>query len=689
MSNSKSLALPLVLVAALAGGGLWFAMRGGDEPAPPKVTPTVQQPEVKPPTPPPEVVRPAEAPRSQDLDRTAVKVDTASADAPQGVRGRLLLPDGRPAADVPVMLITNLTNNPIEVFLMNKTSKSTAASTAATATTAADGTFALGIRQIGKAYDLRIVSPEHPEKNVPQIKVREGDWFDTGDVRLENGLVVQGNVVEEESKLGIPNATVYLTNSAVTHSMIATPGREKGIAVVTDDKGFYRFTTAPTTGLITLTPEAAGYAGSPLPNLQLNPQGVNEFQIQMVHGQSIAGIVVDPDGKPVAGASVAANGLSQKTPQVSTTTTGSDGVFQFPALRAGPYSLVASLASYIDGRQQPVMTGDTEVKLVLGLRPTVKLRVLTANKTPVKSYRLTLMRYFPNNPTGVGKVLDFPDRSVTPGDYPSEYGGEWAAIRNVPIGDYRWQVQEGSHAKTLSPPFTVVENGPIAEVTAELTLGGIITGTVVDDRGQPVPDAIVTTDMNSGPAGDLGLLEIFSTMIPEKHTKTQGRTDAQGRFKVTKLSFADYMVRVSHPEFCEGTAVDIKLDTPGQVADAGVIKLARGAVVEGITLVAGQPAGQVKVQVSVPMPTAAPGQTGPITDPRTLGPLFHGVAISDNDGRFRLLKRVPPGNYKVTASRQTAESPFSTILDMKNTEQQLMIRAGQDRAEVKFNLPAR
>ena len=63
-----------------------------------------------------------------------------------------------------------------------------------------------------------------------------------------------------------------------------------------------------------------------------------------------------------------------------------------------------------------------------------------------------------------------------------------------------------------------------------------------------------------------------------------------------------------------------------------------------------------------------------------------GSTVAIADGRYRLLKRVPPGTYKITASRQSAENPFSKLLDMKDTEQTLTIVPGQERAEMNFNL---
>jgi hypothetical protein len=341
---------------------------------------------------------------------------------------------------------------------------------------------------------------------------------------------------------------------------------------------------------------------------------------------------------------------------------------------------------FLEAREPMVMSGDTQVKLVLGSRAFMKLRVLAANGSPVKAYRISLTRYFPSNPAGVGKVLDFPDRNVNPSDYPAEFQGEWAVVRGLPPGDFRMQVEDRNHAKTLSPPFSIVEGGQTPEVVVELTLGGTIVGTVVDERGQPVPDAVITTDMNSGVAADIGFLDIFRSMMPEKHSKAQTRTDAQGRFRISKLAFCDYMLRVAHPSYCEGTALNIKLETAGQVADAGVVQLTRGAIVEGLTTIGGSPSGQIQVQVSTPF-TDQMNQKDPNGKP--LLTMFNSKAISDGDGHYRLLKRVPPGTYKITAARQGAENPFVGMIDMKDSEQQLVVTPGQDRIEINLNLSKR
>ena len=686
MSNLSRILVPLLLLA-VAGGGYWL-YSNSTAVAPGPVTPVDPGPAIVDDTPPPPGPGAATGSnpttRTEDIRKEAV-TDNTNADAAQGVKGRILLPNGQPAAGQPLYLMESLMNDPIKVFLMTKSG--TTLPPISWGVTGIDGTFALGVRQTGKQYDLRIASDNHPEVNHQSIKVGEDDWYDTGDIKLAAGILIRGRVVDEYNKAGIAAAAVFLERSNQAHTALPTPGRERGIAVVTDNAGGFTIANAPAEGMINLTAEAEGYASFVLRNQQVNPAGA-QYTLEIARGQPIAGVVVDGTGEPLGGVTVTAQGLSQKTPQSGQTTTGSDGVFQFPSLREGPYQLVTNSKSHSAGKTPPVMTGDTAVKLVLIEKPWVKLKVLGARGQELKAYSISLKRHFPNNPLGIGNVPEFPDRRITPANYPSSFGGNWAVVRGLPDGEYRFQIEDRDHAKSLSPAFTVRESGDPAEVVATLTMGAAITGTVIDDAGKPVRGALVSTDMNNAFSGDGGIFDLFKSMIPEKHSKAQQKTDGQGRFRLDKLAFAEYMVRIGHPEFCEGSSFDITLSQEGQVADVGVVQLTRGTIIEGFTTLTGQAVGQIKVSLSVPpedQPKIPAGQEN--TRPKMP---FSASTISDNDGRYRLLKRVPPGRYKVVASRQSGEqNPFMVLLDMRETERIITIHPGQDLLKIDFDLPTR
>jgi hypothetical protein len=687
VSNASKLVVPLLLVAAAAGGAYWYASQ--QQEAPP-VTPTkTETPVVKPPPVEPAPVVTAMPSATPNVERlAATRVGDANADAAQGVRGRVALPSGSPAGGLPVFLLESAASDPLKTFLDNK--RGVNRPPVASTVTAADGSFVVGVKVSGKTVDLRILSDAHPEHAQTGIKVRDGDWFDTGEIRLQEGLVVTGHVIDSATKGGVGGATVFLASSHQSHAMVATPGRERGIPAMTDSSGAFRFTAAPRQGLINLIVEAQGYASEQLLNQQVKIEGANDYTLEVEIGQPIAGFVVDEQGKPIANVAVNAVGLSSKTPQNSTAVTGSDGLFSFASLRTGPYQLGATSPQHAEAKLGLVMTGDLEVKLVMVARGIAKLQVLAANGSPVRSYRLGLKRYFENNPLGIANVPEYAERSVSP----SDYQGDFAIIRGLPAGEFRFQITDSNHAKTLSPNFKVVEGGEPTEVIAQLTLGGAITGRVLDDQGRPVADAAVSTDMNAGLAADTQIFEIFQSMIPEKHSKSSTRTGADGRFRLPKLAFADYMLRVAHPNFCEGKRIDLKIETEGANIDVGDIALERGTLVEGMTMVAGMPTGQIKVSLSTPvaagdaLPVA--GQPASAAQQQAAAKaLFSANVVSNGDGTFKMLKRVPPGRYKVTASRATTGNPFDALLDMRETEREITIVSGADKFALEFNLSKR
>ncbi|MEC7582742.1 MAG: carboxypeptidase-like regulatory domain-containing protein [Planctomycetota bacterium] len=681
MNSAAKTLLTGLLLLGLVGGAyyIFFGPNNSSAPSAPS-NPGAEQRDPEPPKPPPGVVQVADGPNTADEQRREIvtRGPDTSADADQGVQGRVLLPNGSPAAGIDVFLIKASTADPLQFYIAHKLRQKI--DPVGQTATAEDGTFRLGVDKGGDKFDLRIVSDYHPELNHKSIRIRRHDWYDTGDLVLELGKVIRGVVVSEETGQPIPEAMVYLTNPNLTYQMLPTPGRERGIPTETNDSGFFRFDNAPAQGLVTIGAEAPGFAYAELTNQQIKPDELSEFTLKLAPGMPIAGVVVNPEGKPIRNVTVTATGVSVKLPQQSSTTTEDDGTFLLPMMRNGPYNLAVTAAGYEDAKMKHVMAGDQEVKLVLEQRGRVRLRVLSSSGVPLKSYTVSLKRYFPNNPNGIGKVPEFRNVRVTPADFE----GEFANIRNVPNGEFLFQIIEKKHAKTLTEPFQMASGEAPPEVSVTLTLGGAIRGQVVDDAGAPVAGATVVTDMNGGIAADTGFFEIFRKFMPDKHTTKETRTNQNGEFYMSKLAFADYMLRVAHPDFCEGASMNITLETEGQEQNIGIIQLMRGAVVEGVCRVGGNPSGQIKVSISPPE-----GAKPPTHPDGTTERLFSATAITDSDGYYRFSRRVPPGTYRIHAFKEAGKDDiFAKILAMKQTQRNLVIRPGQNEDVQNFELPA-
>ncbi len=678
--NAAKLLLPVLLVLGV-GAGVYFAMSGGTvaEPGvPPTSEPETPKDEPRQPEAPAVADTPSPRVAAQDPQRIEIKVASSSnADAPQGVRGRVVLPNGSPAPESDVYLLKSSTADPLSLYLAHRRGQKT--EPVAHVRTDAEGRFAIGMQKAGDSFDLRVVSDEHPEIQHKSIKIRTEDWYDTGDLQFAIGSIVQGRVLDEAAKFGIAEARVYLTIPGMTHQMLPTPGRERGILAITDGNGFFRYTNAPRGGSINLGAESGDYAFHELQNQIVKSDAPNDFTIELSRGQPISGVIVDGQGKPIGGATVLATAQSAKLPQTGQASSGSDGRFTLPLLRSGPYQLAVSATNYEDALEKPVFAGTEDVRIVLEQRGRVRLRVFSAKGSPIKNYSVGLKRWFANNPGSIGKVQEFRDLRVTPGDYE----GDYAIIRNVPNGEFVFQIMDNEHAKTLTTNFTMSaeKEPPVVEVT--MTLGGMITGRVVDDAGAPVAGATVVTDMNGSLAAE-GFLEMFRNFLPDKHTVRTETTSRDGTFRLSRLAFADYMIRVSHPDFCEGTSLDLQVQNEGEERNVGDIQLRRGALVEGVCRIGGRGTGQIKVMIGPP--------TGykPEIDAKGRpigGMMFTATAISNGEGEYRFSKRVPPGTYKIHAFKEAGnDDVFGRFKQMKETERPLIVGAGQDSIVQNFDL---
>jgi len=580
----------------------------------------------------------------------------ANAEPEQGVRGRVVLRGGGPAPGVAVYLLPRVKLDPLALVLIHLKHQQTRP--VAQTETGADGRFAIGIAEPDASYELRIVSQDCPEVGLRPISVRSGDWYDAHDIGLEPGGVVQGRVIDEVSLLGIVGARVFLTVPGLEHQLLPAPGRERGIVAVTDGNGAFRFTGAPRDGLVTLGAEADAYAYGQA-DIRIEADTPAEQTLELARGERIAGIAVDQHGQAVANATVGAIALSAKLLQSCTTTT-SDGRFELLMLRPGPYQLVASAENFEGSTAQPVVTNDLEVKLVLEQRARARLRVRSARGTPLRNYVVALRRSRADTQGTIVRVPQFRDVLVTPADH----DGDYAIIRNLPKGEFVFQIAEPNHCLTQSPPFSIAtgHEPPVVEVT--LTIGASITGIVVDELGQPVAGAVVATDVLAG-----------GSVPPLNYTAKTTRTDGSGCFALSQLAFADYALRVVHPDFCEGTALHVKVDTDGQTRDAGSIALSRGCVVEGFCSRAGVRTGQIRVTIEPPI-GAEFDQSG---QPERR---FSASTTSQYDGHYRLA-RVPPGTYLIT-SEENPSALFNGVRQMNQRE--LVIRVGQEQATVDFDV---
>ncbi|MGE3172809.1 MAG: carboxypeptidase regulatory-like domain-containing protein [Planctomycetota bacterium] len=224
--------------------------------------------------------------------------------------------------------------------------------------------------------------------------------------------------------------------------------------------------------------------------------------------------------------------------------------------------------------------------------------------------------------------------------------------------------------------FRIDADGLVLTVT--LGRGVRVTGTIVDSHGNPVPAA--TIDVVEPPS--VGPLVFICSRNPSP-TRPWTTADEHGRFALDHVTPGRYCVRVRHPALSERTLPAVSLEADGQALDLGFVELQQGAIFEGTCTVNGRPAGQIKVMIGPPN-----GYRPEVdSEGRPVTPMFSASAITDGDGTYRFLTRVPPGTYKIHAFKEAGgDDVFSRFQQMKETERQLVVAPGQEQSVQNFNL---
>lgn len=226
-----------------------------------------------------------------------------------------------------------------------------------TATTGADGTFAIGELTSGERYTIEMTNADGTPRFIPgDVWVRDGEYYvDTNDaadppthelpesglwmdVRIERAGGISGNVLDQQ---GAPVWGVRVKVAAADGRVVA----QHGLADGTGSDGEFSFSnvrpgdgyTLEIVGAATIQGFAFGYVGEhqAIPDraeakrFTVPMSGLSGQRLILPRLTTITGTVVAPDGSPVAYAEVAADPIGYGAH--GSTTTAEDGTFSFAA----------------------------------------------------------------------------------------------------------------------------------------------------------------------------------------------------------------------------------------------------------------------------------------------------------------------------------------------------------------------
>jgi len=594
----------------------------------------------------------------------------------QGLRGLVVDTAGQPLAGVDVHLLDAASNEPLQAGALS------AATLAPLASTLSDsfGAFAIGLPVVQeRQYELCFVSPAHALLRSGPYHLLAEEWHDLGAIVLQAGAMVRGRVtMAGRSDIPVPNATIRIeVGSTFADAVLqALPAPAAGLVARSNGTGDYEIAHAPSRGTVTITAVAPGFARVQRRNVVLRGGSTVQVDFALPPGQSLFGSVVDELGAPIDAARVQAWTVrSPGTPLLAPA--DQRGMFAVHGLLPETYRVRAEAPGFEPAELMPVAPGSRDLRLVLAARGAIRLRVQTAESTPLRSYRVALRRTFAGPPAQLGNVPEVPERQVHLGPASDSY-----ELTDVPAGVFVVEITADGLAKTFSREIDHRRDATRPppprwhEVDVTMSPGAMLRGRVLAEDGRPLVGATVATERD-GVDPDSPLQGVLGRNLPERITRTNARTDGFGEFVLPQLAAGDYQLQVEHPEACRDLVRGLAV-AAGEERTVPPIRLQRGAEIVGRATYAGQPAGQIKV---VLMRAAANGQRGGLRL----------EAVTDSRGDFRMPARVPPGEYVLRGAVVGGAEPEAQIaqqlLQLQRSSTNVSVPPGQALVQRDLDIP--
>ena len=260
--------------------------------------------------------------------------------------------------------------------------------------------------------------------------------------------------------------------------------------------------------------------------------GDAEARIALASGASVGGRVVDDRGTGVAGARVRYSGASdwsqQGSDRLDAALTGADGTFKLDALPAGTFRFIATHPEHAPGTSTLVTldgrTAHAGVAITLAAGATVRGKVVDQAKQPVASARVRIG--VTTNPRAM--IFDAPRQAYTDANGVFE-------VKGVPRKPLSAVALHETGASQMAAVDTT--GGDITDLTLSIDVTGVISGIVVDPKGQPMEGVQVT----AGPSfADNRTSMDFSQW--RLRGSPQELTDGAGKFSLAGLAPGTYTV---------------------------------------------------------------------------------------------------------------------------------------------------
>ncbi len=358
---------------------------------------------------------------------------------------------------------------------------------------------------------------------------------------LEPGAPFSGSVVSEETGRPLPGVEVVVQASR-TPGDVAPHHRAPYARERTDKDGGFTVGGVPEGETATVEASADAYATTTATVAVRDGKAAPDpVTVRLAPGGEVRGVVRDPEGRPVSGATVfvfptSMTGLLSNPHMRKLTQTGEGDEVPFEVATDANGAYVAKrLPLDVEYAAVAEADGFSRSKTIRGLNLTRKTRVATADLANLPSATLVV------------RLVDAEGRPVTEQALVQVGDGMMADRKRKPDegNAYSFRIPVAGELPVLveAPSFrrswskVVVADGKRVEHVVRLDPGAAIEGVVVDEAGKPVAGALVSGNIVGGDDPSPG----GWTNVPILGDKWVD-SDARGRFALRGLPAKDVAV---------------------------------------------------------------------------------------------------------------------------------------------------
>lgn len=536
-----------------------------------------------------------------------------------------------------------------------------------------DGRFVLRSRRregAGFGLAVEVTHPSYAQfvRDLPALAPDERE-VDLGDLALELGGRIRGYVVGEgEEPIAGASVRAYTKEGGegVPGLILigAALGRPSLPAESGPDGSFLVEGVAP--GRVRVIAEKPGYTTASLPDLEVEKgREVAGVKLVLERGASIRGIVVQPDGRPIEGATIRwMQNFIDLSDGTSTTSlmserrieTGKDGLFEITGLEERGYDVTASKDGFLSATARDVKPGGEPLRLVL--QPAgVVFGVVRDARTgeAIERPEVTVI-----------SVGDAPHGTVAIGRTEKvAFGAEAAAIAHVPeepglfacntieATRVKLRVRKEGYATTTTPPFDVPPGGVVRR-DVSLVPESVIAGRVLDPQGEPVAGAWVEAERlepeQAVPAAARRVLRRLAASDDRVAALVDDALESQetgpdGSFRLS-VGPGRYEVRATHPEHADAEELTVELGE-GERAEVELVLRLGGRLAGRVFDADGAPAAGATVRC---VRDEGDEEVAAIPLALLAGDSKSRETHSDSQGRYEI-RGLLPGDYRVSVEK--------------------------------------